>query len=124
MRARLCLAEERRPARGAESPVHLVATVRDTWIVIGVAGHNERRCPETGVDRSASGTEILAVPTPAYARDNRRRRAFPANFPTEASTCDRHSVLQPTTGKPLDCRCYAGGDVTCKSRSHQGTARS
>ena len=36
MRTRLCLAEERRPARRAESPVHLVATVRDTWIVAGL----------------------------------------------------------------------------------------
>jgi hypothetical protein len=94
MRPRLCLTEERRPARRAESPVHLVATVRDTWIVVGLAGHRERRCTEAGVDRSAPGTDILALPAPANARDNRRRRAFPANCPTEASTCYRHSVLK------------------------------
>jgi hypothetical protein len=101
MRPHLCLTEERRPACRAESPVHLTATVRDTWIVVGVAGHDECRCMEAGVDRSASGTEILALPAPAYARDDRRRRAFPADFPTETSTCDRHSVLHPTTANPL-----------------------
>ena len=117
MRPRLCLTEERRPARRAESPVHLVATVRDTWIVVGLAGHDECRCTEAGVDRSASGIEILALPAPANARDNRRRRAFPANCPTEASTLDRHSVLQPTTAKPLIAGCYVGDYMTCKSRS-------
>ena len=101
MRPHLCLTEERRPACRAESPVHLIATVRDTWIVVGLAGHDECRCTEAGVDRSASGTEILALPAPAYARDDRRRRAFPADFPTETSTCDRHSVLHPTTANPL-----------------------
>lgn len=101
MRPYLCLTEKRRPACRAESPVHLIATVRDTWIVVGLAGHDECRCTEAGVDRSASGTEILALPAPAYARDDRRRRAFPADFPTETSTCDRHSVLHPTTANPL-----------------------
>src|SRR4029077_5029494 len=51
---------------------------------------------EAGVDRSAAGTEILALPAPAHARDNRGRRAFPANCPTKASTCYRHSELQAT----------------------------
>src|ERR1700682_4411147 len=96
MRPRLCLTEERRPTRRAESPVHLVATVRDTWIVAGLARHRERCCPEAGVDRSAAGTEILAVPAPAQPRDNRGRRALPENCPTQASTCYRHSVLQAT----------------------------
>jgi hypothetical protein len=91
MRARLCLAEERRPARRAESPVHLIATVRDTWIIGGLSRHRELRCAEAGVNRSAAGTEILALPTPAHARDNRERRGFPANCPTEASTCYRHT---------------------------------
>ena len=94
MRPRLCLTEERRPARWAESPVHSVATGRDTWIVIGLAAHDERRGTEAGVDRSAPGAEILALPAPANARDDRWRRAFPTNLPTEASTCDRHDVLQ------------------------------
>ena len=93
MRSRLCLAEERCPARRAESPVHLVAAVRDTWIVAGLPSHRESLCAEAGVDRSAAGTDILTLPTPANARDNRRRRAFPADGPTEASTCDRHTVL-------------------------------
>jgi len=100
MGPRFCLTEERRPASRAESPVHLVATVRDTRIIVTLACHDECRCPEAGVHRPAPGTEILALPAPANARDNRRRRAFPANFPTEASTCDRHSVLQSTTAKP------------------------
>src|SRR5436309_3119499 len=94
MRTRLCLAEERRPARRTESPVHLVAAVRDTWKVGSLARHRERRCAEAGVDRSAAGTDILALSAPAHARDDWWRRAFPANRSTEASTCYRHSVLQ------------------------------
>ena len=98
MRARLGLAEERRPARRTESSVHLVATVRDTWIVAGLACHGERRGAEAGVDRSAAGADILAVPAPAHTRNNRGRRAFPANSPAEASTCYRHNMLHPTMG--------------------------
>ncbi len=101
MGPRLCLTEERRPAGRAEPPVHLVATVRDTWIVVGLAGYRELRCTETSVDRSAPSTDILALPAPANTRDNWRRRAFPANCPTKATTCDRHSVLQSTTAKSL-----------------------
>jgi hypothetical protein len=71
MRARGCLAEERRPARRAESPVHLIATVRDTWIIAGLSRHRELRRAEAGVNRSAAGTEKLAVPAPANARNNR-----------------------------------------------------
>jgi hypothetical protein len=94
MRARGCLAEERCPARRAESPVHLIATVCDTWIIAGLTRHRELCCAEAGVNCSAAGTEKLAVPAPAHARNNRERRAFPANCPTEASTCYRHSVLK------------------------------
>ena len=100
MRTRLGLAEERRATRRTESPVHLVAAVRDTWIVARLARHRERRCTEAGVDRAAAGTDILTLPAPAYTGDNGGRRAFPANCPTEASTCYRHSVLQATTGIP------------------------
>jgi hypothetical protein len=115
MRAHLCLTEEWRPACRAESPVHLIATVRDTCIVVGLAGHDECRCTEAGVDRSASGTEILALPAPAYARDDRPRRAFPADFPAETSTCDRHSVLHPTTANPVIVDATSEGDITAIS---------
>jgi hypothetical protein len=98
MRSCLRLAEERRPAHRAKSPVHLIAAVRDTCIVAGLPSHRERLCAEARVDRSAAGTDILALPAPAHSRDNRRRRGFPANGPTEASTCDCHGVLQATTG--------------------------
>src|SRR4051812_26827629 len=64
MRTRLCFAEEWRPARWAESPVHPVPTIRDAWIVAGLTRYGERSCAEAGVDGSASGTEILAVPAP------------------------------------------------------------
>ena len=101
MRPRLRLAEERSPARGAESPMHLVAAVRDTRIVARLAGHCERRCTKTGVDRPTPGADVLTVPAPANTGDNRRRRAFPADFPTETSTCHRHSLLHSTTAKPL-----------------------
>jgi hypothetical protein len=41
----------------------------------------------------------LALPAPAHARDNRGRPAFPANCPTEASTCYRHTVFQQQGGR-------------------------
>jgi hypothetical protein len=81
MRSRLCLAEEGRPACRAKSPMHLTATVRDTWIVAGLAGHAERLCPEARVDRSATATDILAVPAPAHARDKRAASSFPSESP-------------------------------------------
>src|SRR6478672_2184207 len=79
MRPRLRLTEKRRPARRTESPVHLVATVRDASVVARRSGHRKSRGAKAGVDRSAAGTDILAISAPAYARDNRRLRAFPAN---------------------------------------------
>jgi hypothetical protein len=106
MRPRLGLAEERRPARRTESPVHLVATVRDASIVVRLSGHCEGGSAEASVDRSAARTDILALPAPAHARDNRRLRAFPADCPAEASSCDRHSVFQ---AKEAILESYVGG---------------
>jgi hypothetical protein len=117
MGTRLRLAEEWRPARRTESSVHLVATVRDTWIVAALARHGERRCAEAGVDRSAAGTNILAVPAPAHTRNNRGRRAFPANCPAEASTCYRHDMLHPTMGALI-------ADPTSESMAPAISARS
>src|SRR5215471_14190020 len=105
MRPHLCFAEERRPARWAESPVHFVAAVRDACVVVRLARHRKGRCAEAGVDGSAAGTEILTVPAPAHARSHRWFRAFPTNCPTEAPTCYRHSLLQ-TQGENLDRRSY------------------
>ena len=94
MRPRLGLAEERCPARRTESPVHLVATLRDASIVVRLSGHCEAGRAEASVDRSAARTDVLALPAPAHARDNRRLRALPADSPAEASSCDGHSVFQ------------------------------
>ena len=94
MRPHLGLAEERCPARRTESPVHFVATVCDTSIVARLSGHREGGSAEASVDRAAARTDILALPAPAHARDNWRLRAFPADCPAEASSCDRHSVFQ------------------------------
>jgi hypothetical protein len=117
MRTRLRLAEEWRPTRWAESPVHLVATVRDTRIVARPACHPKFRCAEAGVDRSAAGTEILAVPAPAHARNNRWRRAFPANCPAEASTCYRHNFSPGNMGKILiaDAKSESTGPATIRA---------
>jgi hypothetical protein len=122
MRPRLGLAEERRPARRTESPVHLVATVRDASIVVRLSGHFEGGSAEASVDRSAARTDILALPAPAHTRDNRRLRAFPADCPAEASSCDRHSVFQ---AKEAILESYVGGHkfgkhVRSTSRQSQG----
>ena len=93
MRPCLGLAEQRCPARRTESPVHLVATGRDTSIVVRLSGHCEGGGAEASVDCSAARADILALPTPTRARDNWRLRAFPADCPAEASSCDRHSVF-------------------------------
>src|SRR5690348_17978256 len=93
MRPQLCLAEQRRAARRTEPTVHAVATLGETGIVAGLARHREGCGAKAGVHRSAAGSEILAIPAPAHARDHRRRRAFPVNRSTEASTCYRHRVL-------------------------------
>jgi hypothetical protein len=93
MGTHLRFAEERRPARRTESPVHFVATGRGTCIVVRLTGYRKRRCAKARVDRSTASTDILAVSAPAHARNNRGFRAFPANCPTEASTCYRHSLL-------------------------------
>ena len=94
VRPRLGLAEERCPARRTESPVHLATTVRDASIVVRPSGHGEGGRAEASVDRAAARTDILAVPAPAHASDNWRLRAFPADCPAEASSCDCHSVFQ------------------------------
>jgi hypothetical protein len=101
MWTRLGFAKERRPARRAESPVHSIATIRHTGVVAGRACHRKCRCMEAGVDRSTAGADILAIPAPAHARDNRGRGAFPSNCSTEASTCYRHGVLQTGRRRPL-----------------------
>src|SRR5215471_1668584 len=85
--------------------MHFVATIRDAWIVVRLTCHRKRRCAEAGVDRSATRADILAVPAPAHARHNWGCRAFPANCPTEASTCYRHSPVQATR-EDLDRRSY------------------
>ena len=110
MRTSLRLAEERRPARRAESPMHLVAAVRDTQVIAGLTRHRERRRKEAGVDCSVASTDVLALPTPAHARDNRGRRAFPANRATEASACYRHSVRASGNTGHVDCLSYVGED--------------
>jgi len=94
MRPRLGLAEERCSARRAESPLHLVATVRDASIAVRLSGHREGGSAEASVDRAAARTEILALPAPADACDNWRLRAFPADCPAETSSCDRHNAFQ------------------------------
>ena len=94
MRPRLGLAEERCPARRTESPVHLATTVRDASIVVCPSSHCEGGRAEAGVDRAAPRTDILALPAPAHASDNWRLRAFPADCPAKASSCDCHSVFQ------------------------------
>jgi len=93
VRPRLRLAEQRRPARRAEAPVHAVPAAGVALIVAGLARHLERFGKETGVDRSASRAEILAVPAPAHPRDNRRRSAFPSNRAADTPARDRHGIL-------------------------------
>ena len=88
VRPRLGLAEERRSARRTEPPMDLVPAVRDASIIAGLSDHGERFPAEAGIDRSAPGAEILAVPAPAYACHNGRLGALPVDCPTEASSGD------------------------------------
>lgn len=93
MGPRLRLAEQRRPARGAEASMHPVAAVREARIIPRLSAHRERLGAETRVYRAAAGADILAVPAPTYARDYWRCRASPFNRTTQAAACYRHGVL-------------------------------
>ena len=118
MRPRFRLAEKRGPTRRTESPMHLVAAGRDAWIIAGIAMHHECRRAKAGVDRSAAGTDILAVPAPAHARDNRRCRALPTNCSTKASACDRHGCSrtgrEPLTADPTSERTVQANHIPRK----------
>ena len=126
MRPRLCLAEEWRSAHWTESPVHMVAAVRHAGIVVGFAAHGERGGAEAGVNGSAAGANILALPAPAHARDDRWLRACPPDCSAQTSTGNRHSSLRvkerkragrgsyvrkPRVGKWLGVRAAASRDA-------------
>ena len=96
MPPRLGFAKEWRPARRTESPVHLVPTVGDGFIVPRVSGHCERLAAETSIHRSAARTEILTVPAPAHACHDRWLSAFPVDCSAKTTSGDRHSGLQAT----------------------------
>src|SRR6185437_14794483 len=72
---------------------------RDAPIRSGLAGHRKCRSWEAGVDRSAARADILALPAPAHARDDRRLRALPAHRPAEASSRDGHGYSRQRKGK-------------------------
>src|SRR4051812_5244978 len=67
----LGLAEERSAAITAEPAVHSIAAVCDARKVAHRSRDFERRRVEASANRSAAGTQVLAVPAPTGARDDR-----------------------------------------------------
>jgi hypothetical protein len=66
------LAEDIRPASGAETPVHGRAAVGLAYVVGERTGNNDVFRAEEGADRPGSGAEILADAAPAISRAKRR----------------------------------------------------
>jgi len=94
VRPYLSLAKELSAAISAEPTVHSIAAVRDTRKVACLPHNLERRRAEASVHRSAACAQVLAVPTPTHARNDRQLQAFPANRTAEAPASHCHRSLQ------------------------------
>jgi hypothetical protein len=89
------LAEERRPAFGAEAAAHGVAAIRRAEILAEVACDLEALGSEDRVDGGIAGRQILPIPAPAGARRDRQLLGLEADRSAEASAgnwlCHSHS---------------------------------
>jgi hypothetical protein len=90
----LGLAKERSTAISTEPTVHLIAAVRDARKVACLSRNLERRRPKAGANRSAACAQVLTVPAPTHARNDRQLQAFPANRTAEAPASHCHRSLQ------------------------------
>jgi hypothetical protein len=90
----LGLAKERSAAIPAEPPVHSIAAVRHARKVPCLSHDLERRRAKTRVNRSAACAEVLTIPAPTYARNDRELHALPANRTAEAHASHCHRSLQ------------------------------
>ena len=93
MTPRFGLGENRRPAGGAEVPVHLVAALGLARIVGERAFDLHRFACEEHVHRAGARADILAVPAPAMPREQRLRLDPVAHRAAAASSGDGHVFL-------------------------------
>ena len=132
----LRLAKERSTAIPAEPTVHSIAAVRNARKVARLSRNLERRRAKARANRSAACAQVLTVPAPAHARNDRRLQAFPANRTAEASSSHCHRSLQGQSGKgpaqeivpsaptpPWRCRLTLRSTPTCYGWLRQASAR-
>ena len=94
MRPCLGLAEERRTAVRAKPAVHSIAAVCDAREVARLPSNLESRSAKAGANRSTACAQVLAVPAPAHARNDRRLHALPSNRTAQAPAGHCHRALQ------------------------------
>src|SRR5207253_4457725 len=75
----LGLAKKRCTAIPAKPTVHSIAAVRDAREVACFSRNLERRRAKASANRSAACAQVLTIPAPTHARNDRRLQAFPAN---------------------------------------------
>jgi hypothetical protein len=129
----LGLAKKRCTAIPAKPTVHSIAAVRDAREVACFSRNLERRRAKASANRSAACAQVLTIPAPTHARNDRRLQAFPANRTAEAPARHCHRSLQgqkrerpsptdstfcadATLAKPPNLRCSRrtdGGSPTC-----------
>ena len=93
----LGLAKKRCTAIPAKPTVHSIAAVRDAREVACFSRNLERRRAKASANRSAACAQVLTIPAPTHARNDRRLPAFPANRTAEAPASHRHRSLQKQT---------------------------
>src|ERR1700733_15006188 len=94
MRPRIRLTKDRRAARRAKTPMHGVAAVCDTAVIMQLATHGNGAAREADVYRRAAGAKVLAYATPAGARDDRFGADAIAHRFAQASTSNFHDELR------------------------------
>src|SRR5262245_21206085 len=82
------MAEQLGSAFGAEAPAHHVSAVGHADIFADLAGELEALGPEDRVDRRVPGSQVLAIPAPAGAHDDRRLIEFESDCAAEAAAGD------------------------------------
>jgi hypothetical protein len=94
MRSRLSLTKEGSTAVRAKPAVHTIAAICNTREVARLSNDFECRGVKASANRSAACAQVLTIPTPAHACDDRRLLAFPANRAAKAPASHCHYTLQ------------------------------
>src|SRR5690242_17132442 len=92
--------------------MHHVAALGDAAIVLHLAFDRDRARREADIHCAAAGREVLAIPAPADARDDRRGRDPVAHLPAQTSASDFHDYAFVMTARPPMYERNASGTTT------------